>query len=189
MVEKLRMSHHDFSVPNKVIVLGGGNTAMDAASESSRMGAEEVILAYRRGKEEMGAYEFEYDLAKGVGVKALFNVAPIEITGSEKVEGVKFIKTHVVNGKVETIVGSEFTEATNWVIKATGQTKQLDFLGLITGLETDAKGCIKVNKETFQTTNSKYYAAGDAVSGGQEVVNAVANGKKAAKAISMNVIE
>jgi glutamate synthase (NADPH/NADH) small chain len=187
MVEKLRMAHHNFSVPKKVIVLGGGNTAMDAASESSRMGAEEVILAYRRGKEEMGAYEFEYDLAKGVGVKGVFNVAPIEITGNGKVEGVRFIKTHVVNGKVETIAGSEFTETTDWVIKATGQAKQLNFLNLISGLETDGKGCIKVNKETFQTTNPKYFAAGDAVSGGQEVVNAVANGKKAAKSISSQV--
>ena len=184
MVEKLRMMHHSVSVPKKVIVLGGGNTAMDAASESSRMGAEEVILAYRRSKEEMGAYEFEYDLAKGVGVKGLFNVAPLEIIGNGKVTGVRFVKTHIVNGKVETLEGSEFTESADWVIKATGQAKQAAFLNMISGLERDSKGCIKVNAETFQTTNSKYYAAGDAVSGGQEVVNAVANGKKAAKAIT-----
>jgi len=184
MVEKLRMMHHSVSVPTKVIVLGGGNTAMDAASESSRMGAEEVILAYRRSKEEMGAYEFEYDLAKGVGVKGLFNVAPLEIIGNGKVTGVRFVKTHIVNGKVENLEGSEFTESADWVIKATGQAKQAAFLNMISGLERDSKGCIKVNAETFQTTNSKYYAAGDAVSGGQEVVNAVANGKKAAKAIT-----
>jgi len=183
MIEKLRMQHQNFSVPRKVIVLGGGNTAMDAASESSRMGAEEVILAYRRGKEEMGAYEFEYDLAKGVGVKGLFNVAPLEIIGNGKVEGVKFVKTQTINGKVENIAGSEFIETSDWVIKATGQSKQADFLALISGLDRDSKGCIKVNPETFQTTNPKYFAAGDAVSGGQEVVNAVANGKKAAKAI------
>jgi glutamate synthase (NADPH/NADH) small chain len=145
------------------------------------MGAEHVILAYRRSKEDMGAYEFEYDLAKGVGVQGLFNAAPIEITGNGKVTGVKFIRTHVVNGKVETIAGSEFTEEADWVIKATGQAKRTDFLSLISGLERDSKGCIKVNPDTFQTTNPKYYAAGDAVSGGQEVVNAVANGKKAAR--------
>ena len=183
MVEKLRMAHHEFSVPKKVIVLGGGNTAMDAASESARMGAEDVVLAYRRGKDEMGAYEFEYDLAKSVGVKGLFNVTPIEITGNGKVEGVKFMKTQMVNGKMENIAGSEFTEPASWVIKATGQAKQIEMLSLIPGLERDAKGCIKVSTDTFQTTNPKYFAAGDAVSGGQEVVNAVANGKKAALAI------
>jgi dihydropyrimidine dehydrogenase (NAD+) subunit PreT len=182
-VETLRMGHHQISVPKKVIVLGGGNTAMDAASESARMGAEHVILAYRRSKEDMGAYEFEYDLAKGVGVQGLFNAAPVEITGNGKVTGVKFIRTHVVNGKVETIAGSEFTEEADWVIKATGQAKRTDFLSLISGLERDSKGCIKVNPDNFQTTNPKYYAAGDAVSGGQEVVNAVANGKKAARAV------
>src|SRR6185503_16004463 len=62
-IEKLRMSHHQVTVPKKVIVLGGGNTAMDAASESARMGAEKVILSYRRSMEEMPAYGFEYDLA------------------------------------------------------------------------------------------------------------------------------
>ncbi len=184
MVEILRMNHHNFSMPKKVIVLGGGNTAMDAASESSRMGAEEVILAYRRGKDEMGAYEFEYDLAKGVGVKGLFNVAPLEIIGNGKVEGVRFVRTRVVNGKVENIEGSEFIETTDWVVKATGQSKQSHFLSLISGLKTDSKGCIVVDPVSFQTTNPKYFAAGDSVSGGQEVVNAVANGKKAARAIS-----
>ena len=92
-IEQLRQQHHQVAVGRKVIVLGGGNTAMDAASESARLGAEDVILAYRRGKEEMGAYDFEYDLAKGVGVKGLFNVAPVEIVGNGQVAGVKFIRT------------------------------------------------------------------------------------------------
>ncbi len=178
-VEKLRMNHHKTSVPKKVIVLGGGNTAMDAASESARMGAEKVILAYRRSKEEMPAYDFEYDLAKGVGVKGLFNVSPVEITGNGKVNGVKFIRTETVNGKPQTIDNTEFVEECDWVIKATGQSKQTGLLSTIAGLKLDDKGKIAVN-EKFQTTNKKYFAAGDAVSGGEEVVNAVANGKKAA---------
>lgn len=172
-VEQLRMSNFKISVPEKVVVLGGGNTAMDAASESARMGAE-VILAYRRSKEEMGAYDFEYELAKSVGVKGMFNVSPVEIMGANgKVTGVK-LKT-VING-------NEFIENCNWVIKATGQSKQTDLLKLIDNLDLDEKGRIAVDKN-FQTSNKKYFAAGDAVSGGQEVVNAVANGKKAAKGI------
>ncbi|MEO5572846.1 MAG: FAD-dependent oxidoreductase [Bacteroidia bacterium] len=173
-VEQLRMNHHKISVPKRVVVLGGGNTAMDAASESARMGAE-VILAYRRSKEEMGAYDFEFDLAKSVGVKGMFNVSPLEIIGENgKVIGVKLKST---------IDGSELVEDCNWVIKATGQSKQKEFLSLIDGISLDEKGKIMVDKD-FQTTNKKYFAAGDAVSGGKEVVNAVADGKKAAHGIS-----
>ncbi len=183
-IEKLRTTHHKVAIPKSVIVLGGGNTAMDAASESARMGAEKVILAYRRGKDEMRAYEFEYDLAKGVGVKGIFNVSPVEILGNGKVTGVKFIHTKNVNGKLENIAGSEFTESCDWVIKATGQSKQVDLLKLIYGVSLDTKGRIEVNSETFQTKNPKYFAAGDAVSGGKEVVNAAAEGRKAARGIS-----
>lgn len=181
-VEKLRLKHHQVKVANKVIVLGGGNTAMDAASECARMGSESVILAYRRGKEEMGAYSFEYELAKEVGVRGMFNVAPLEILGEENVAGVKFIRTHLVDGDVQNIPGTEFIEECKWVIKATGQSKQINILEMIGGIQTKSNGTIVVN-HSFHTTNPKYFAAGDAVSGGQEVVNAVADGKKAARGI------
>ena len=75
-IEDLRMNHHKVKVPNKVVVIGGGNTAMDAASESARMGARKTVLAYRRSKKDMGAYGFEYDLAISAGVDSLFNVTP-----------------------------------------------------------------------------------------------------------------
>ncbi len=181
-IERLRMNHQHVSVPKNIIVLGGGNTAMDAASECARMGAEKVLLAYRRSKEEMPAYDFEFDLAKGVGVKAMFNVSPVEITGNGIVSGVKFVHTATVKGKPEVIKDSEFFEECDWVIKATGQSKQLDVLKQMEGIKLDDKGRISVN-ENFQTANEKYFAAGDAVSGGEEVVNAVANGKKAARGI------
>ncbi|MEP6794486.1 MAG: NAD(P)-dependent oxidoreductase [Saprospiraceae bacterium] len=183
-IEELKIHHHFVNVPKKVIVLGGGNTAMDAASESARMGAESVILAYRRSKEEMGAYNFEYELAKSVGVKGMFNVSPVEIVSSELsvVSGVRFIRTISQSGGISNVPGSEFVEACDMVIKATGQSKQKSFLNLIGGLQTNENGTIQVN-DVFQTTNKKYFAAGDAVSGGQEVVNAVADGKKAAKGI------
>ncbi|MEO6168981.1 MAG: NAD(P)-dependent oxidoreductase [Chitinophagales bacterium] len=186
-VEQLRMNHYKISVPEKVIVLGGGNTAMDAASESARMGAKKVLLAYRRSKEEMPAYDFEYELAKSVGVKGMFNVAPVEILGSGKVAGVKFVHTQTENGKISTVNGSEFIEACDWVIKATGQSKQDQLLSLIKGMAVDEKGRIVVNQNSFQTTHPKYFAAGDAVSGGEEVVNAVADGKKAARGI-LNIL-
>ncbi len=196
-IEELKIHHHFVKVPKKVIVLGGGNTAMDAASECARMGAESVILAYRRSKEEMPAFDFEYELAKSVGVKGMFNVTPLEIISIESnheievpfrgfrgktesvVSGIKFIRTQTINGKIENIPRSEFFEESDWVIKATGQSKQTSLLNLIGGININSNGTIIVN-ENQQTTNKKYFAAGDAVSGGQEVVNAVADGKKAA---------
>lgn len=183
-VENLRMKKAAVKVPARVIVLGAGNTAMDAASESARMGASEVSLVYRRSRESMGAYPFEYELAKSVGVKGIFNASPLRIIGNEKAEGVEFIRTQELNGRLENIAGSEFILPADLVLKATGQGRQREFLQLISGLELDSKGNIVTDPATFQTKNARYYAAGDAVSGGQEVVNAVANGKKAARAMA-----
>lgn len=182
-IEQLRIRQEHTALGRRVIVLGGGNTAMDAASESARLGAERVVLAYRRGKEEMGAYAFEYDLAKGVGVQGLFNVAPLEIVGNGKVEGVKFVRTVTRNGQVQPVPGSEFVEPCDMVIKATGQAKQTSFLHLIPELQLDSKGRILFDPNTGQTTNPRYFAAGDAANGGAEVVNAAADGKAAAHGI------
>lgn len=182
-IEELRMKHHQLTVPKRVIVIGGGNTAMDAASQSARMGAESVVLAYRRSKEDMGAYGFEYKLAISAGVDSLFNAQPLEIVGNGDATGVQFIKTQNVNGKLENIVGSEFIVDADLVIKATGQAKQKHFLGLIDGLELDSRSRIIVDEKSFQCTNPMYFAGGDAVNGGAEVVNAAFEGKRAALGI------
>lgn len=174
-IEELRMKHHEINVPDKVVVIGGGNTAIDAASESAKMGAQQVTLVYRRGRDSMGAYDFEYKYAISTGVDTLFNATPIEVVDS----GVKFIKTHLVDGKLENIDGSEFVMECDLVIKATGQAKHGDFLSKINSLELDRKNRIQVN-EQYQTTNPKYFAGGDAVNGGAEVVNGAYEGKMAA---------
>ena len=189
-VEELRNKHQSTPVGSKVIVLGGGNTAMDAASESCRMGAESVIIAYRRGPEEMGAYSFEFDLAKKSGSKALFNVTPVEVLGDGSVTGMKFIRNKAAYGKIEAIPGSEFVEPCDMVLLGTGQGKQVELLEQIAGLALDKKGRILDNRgrivvnENYQTNNPKYFAAGDAVNGGVEVVNAAAEAKKAAQGIN-----
>jgi len=183
-IEDLRMHHHKVNVPNKVVVIGGGNTAMDAASEAARMGARKTVLAYRRSKKEMGAYGFEYDLAISAGVDSLFNVAPIEIVGKERVEGVKFAKTEIIDGKLQIKKNNVFVVRCDMVIKATGQAKQGSFYELIDDLDLDPKTKIVVNQETFQTSNPMYFAGGDAVNGGAEVVNAAYEGKMAAQGIN-----
>ena len=184
-IEDLRMHHHKVNVPNKVVVIGGGNTAMDAASEAARMGARKTVLAYRRSKKEMGAYGFEYDLAISAGVDSLFNVAPIEIVGKERVEGVKFAKTEIIDGKLQIKKNNVFIVRCDMVIKATGQAKQGSFYELIDDLDIDGKTKIVVNQETYQTSNPMYFAGGDAVNGGAEVVNAAYEGKMAAQGINL----
>ncbi|MDG1842107.1 MAG: FAD-dependent oxidoreductase [Crocinitomicaceae bacterium] len=172
-VEDLRMNHNKTLVGDKVVVLGGGNTAMDVASESARMGASQVSLVYRGTKDKMGAYGFEYELALSAGVKGIFDASPIEILGDEKVKGVKFKRKN----------GEEFIIDSDMVIKATGQAKQKRFYDMIDRLELDSASKIKVDLDTNQTTNQKYFAGGDAINGGAEVVNAAYDGKLAAKGI------
>lgn len=182
-IEELRMKHHKLKVPNKVVVIGGGNTAMDAASESARMGARKTVLAYRKSKEDMGAYGFEYDLAISSGVDSLFNATPIEIVGKDMAEGVKFAKTEMIDGKLHTNMKNVFIVKCDMVIKATGQAKQGSLYELVDRLEIDDKTRVMVNDTTFQTSNPKYFAGGDAINGGAEVVNAAYDGKMAAQGI------
>lgn len=183
-IEELRMKHHQINVPDKVVVIGGGNTAMDAASETARMGASKVTLAYRRDKTSMGAYPFEYDLAISAGVNSLFNAQPIEIVGNGKATGVKFVKTEVVDGKLSNVDGSEFVVDCDMVIKATGQAKLASLFSLIDDFKITDWNTIVVDEKTFQCSNPKYFAGGDAVNGGAEVVNAAYDGKMAAIGIS-----
>jgi glutamate synthase (NADPH/NADH) small chain len=182
-IESLKIQKHQVRVGRKVIVLGGGNTAMDAASECARMGAERVILCYRRSINEMRAYWFEYDLAKSVGTSGVFNVVPLEIVGDGKVKGVKFAKSETMKGKIRVAPGSEFIEDCDMVIKATGQAKLQSFLEMIDRLAIGDIGQILINPATGQTGNPKYFAGGDAANGGLEVVNAAAEGKTAANGI------
>ncbi len=184
-IEELRMKQHLVKVPNKVVVIGGGNTAMDAASESARMGARKTVLAYRNSKVSMGAYGFEYDLAISAGVDSLFNVTPLAIIGNGKVEGVKFAKTEMIEGKLKTNMNNTFIVRCDLVIKATGQAKQGSLYELIADLDVGSNNIIIVNDETFQTSNPKYFAGGDAINGGSEVVNAAYDGKMAAQGIHL----
>ena len=179
-IENLKLHPVDVSIGQNVVVLGGGNTAMDAASESSRLGSK-ATLVYRRSKEEMGAYEFEYDLIQSVGAEAHFNTNIKEIRGQGKVEEVVCVKTQTVDGKLENIEGSEFSLQCDFLIMATGQEKQTSLFDMM-NLEYDDRGKLKVD-ETFQCSSPKYFAGGDCVNGGAEVVNACAEGKVAANGI------
>ncbi len=186
-IEELRSKPlHETKVGPRVIVVGAGNTAIDAATEAARLGAKEVTIVYRRGKDEMPAYEFEYELALKDKVRFRWFTQPIEVLGNGKVEGLKCRQMRPGEPdssgrpRPEPVPDSDFVVEADTVIKATGQVKH-DLLAGIDGVELDW-GLVKVD-ENYRTTNPKYYAGGDCVNGGAEVVNAVYHAKLAAKAM------
>ncbi len=171
-----------------VAVIGAGNTAIDAATETKRLGTEEVMIIYRRSEKEMPANDFEYRLAKNDGIVFHFLTSPIEIIGDDYVEKIKCIKMELGEAgtdgrcKPKPIPGSEFEIQVDMIITALGQNARSDFLKSLPNLKIE-NGCIKVNTETFQTGNPKVFAGGDCINGGKEVVNAAYDGKQAAHGI------
>lgn len=103
-------------VGRRVVVIGGGMTAVDAAVQSKLLGADEVTMVYRRGKERMSASEFEQELATSKGVRIIYNAAPVRVTGNGVAQAVEFACTHDVNGKLEN-TGETFTVAADQVFK------------------------------------------------------------------------
>ncbi len=179
----------------KVAVIGAGNTSIDAATESKRLGAEEVMILYRRSREEMSAYDFEFELAKNDGVIFHFLTAPKKIIGNSSVEGIECARMklgepdakgkmgiHPFGRKPIEIPGSEFVIPVDMVIKAIGQGAKAGFLNSIPGLKIE-NGRVIVNPQNYQTGNSKVFAGGDCINGGKEVVNAAYDGKRAAHGI------
>lgn len=176
-------------VGRRVAVIGAGNTSVDAATQAKRLGAETVMVLYRRGENEMPAYEYEYEIAKNDGCIYYFLTAPKRVVGKKHVEGIECVKMKLgkadASGRPapEPIPGSEFVLPCDMVIKSLGQKKRREFIEKKLGLEADKRGRIVVNETTLQTSNAKMFAGGDCVLGGREVVNAVAHGKRAAWAI------
>jgi glutamate synthase (NADPH/NADH) small chain len=176
-------------VGRRVVVLGCGNTAIDAVTQAKRLGAEEATIVYRRGEAEMSAYGFEYQLAKADGAAFLFDTVPVEVVAKDgHVAALKLAKTTVRDGRVAVVAGSEWTLPCDLVLKAVGQQKQTGLLGtLFPGLAVDARGRVQHDPATMQTNLPRVFVGGDAASGGREVVNAVAEGKKAARGIHARV--
>ncbi len=188
-IEKVtRREWSSVDIGRRVAVIGGGNTAIDAVTEAKRLGAEEVIVLYRRSEEDMPAYEFERDLAKLDGVRFHFLTAPKRFVGTTSVEGIECLRMRRGDPdergrrSIEPMEGSEFLLPVDMVIKAIGQNPGFDFVSGIPGVRLDA-GRVLVDPQTMQTGNPRYFAGGDCVNGGKEVVNAAADGKRAARGI------
>ena len=176
------------NISKRVAVIGAGNTSIDAATESVRLGAEEVMILYRRSEEEMSAYKFEFELAKNDGVVFHFLTSPKKIIGDKYVESIECVKMTLNESskggrkKPVEIPNSNYVIPVDMVIKAIGQSAKTKFLNSITGLEID-NGKVKIDPDNYQTGNPKVFAGGDCINGGKEVVNAAYDGKMAAHGI------
>jgi glutamate synthase (NADPH/NADH) small chain len=164
--------------PQRVAVIGAGNTAIDAANAAVRLGAQEVHMVYRRGPQDMSAFSFEYEHAKQEGVRFLWHVQPVGIEGADKVEALRLAKLESSeDGSLVAQADMDFLLAVDQVVLAIGQAAHTGFLA-DAGVNVE-RGRIVIDRVTGQTSNAKYFAGGDCTNGGREVVDAVADGKRA----------
>jgi len=174
-----------------VMVLGGGDTAMDCNRTALRQGAKKVYCAYRRNESNMPGSKREVKNSKEEGVEFLWNMQPIEIIGDDKVSAVKFVKTKLkktdIRGREVPVIvpNSEKIIKCDTVILAFGFRPNPQKWFKKNKIETDEIGRVKVNslKYPHQTDNPKIFSGGDMVRGSDLVVTAVFEGRSAAKGI------
>ncbi|MDX5434302.1 MAG: FAD-dependent oxidoreductase [Halomonas sp.] len=176
----------------KVVVLGGGDTAMDCNRTAIRQGASSVTCAYRRDEENMPGSKREVANAREEGVEFLFNRQPVAVVGEGKVEGVKVVRTRLgerdENGRrrPEVVPGSEEILPADAVVIAFGfQPSPAPWFEKF-GIELDERDRVVAPEKgdyAFQTTNEKIFAGGDMVRGSDLVVTAVFEGRQAAEGI------
>ncbi len=170
----------------RVVVVGGGNVAMDAARTARRLGAASVTIAYRRGRAEMPAHTAEVDDAEREGVRFTFLVAPAEVVGDERgaVSGLR--STRMALGapdasgrrRPEPIPGSEHVIGCDVVIAAIGMAP--DTRAFTAQVEAGATGTLVADRTTLQTSVPWIFAAGDVVTGPSDITRAVGEGRRAA---------
>jgi NADPH-dependent glutamate synthase beta subunit-like oxidoreductase/2,4-dienoyl-CoA reductase-like NADH-dependent reductase (Old Yellow Enzyme family) len=178
----------ELSMKERVVVIGGGNVAVDAARTALRLGAREVSVVYRRTREEMPAYPEEIEAALQEGIEIQYLTAPLSVVGKDgRVAGLECLKTELGepdgSGRRRPLPlkGSEFVVAADMVIAAIGEVPELAFLGT-SGVAVE-KGFITADPRTMATNVKGIFAAGDVVSGPATVIEAIAAGTRAALAI------
>lgn len=165
-----------YHLPEHVLVVGAGNTAVDAATQARRLGAHHVAFVYRRGPQDVSAYAYEMELARNDGCAFHFWSTPKEVL----VENGKVVGLRVLEPTGERVLMAGL------IIKAIGQEKRVAALAGF-GIKTDAKGRVVVDDHNH-TSHAKVWAGGDCVNGGKEIVNAAADGKRAALAIHAQLV-
>ncbi len=175
---------------NNVVVIGGGNVAIDTARTCLRLGCESVTLAYRRTRSEMPADAEEIEQAEEEGIRLQFLVVPTEIAGSNNcVEGLRCLQAELVSKPGQDrkypvpIEGSDFTIDTDVIICAIGQQIDTSCMKSAEAVEWTRRQTINVNMATMETGMEGVFAAGDAVTGPATVIEAIGGGKRAAHSI------
>jgi glutamate synthase (NADPH/NADH) small chain len=174
-----RIKSRDWSsVPlgKTVAVIGAGNTAIDAVTQAKRLGAERVLMVYRRTEKDASAYDYEMELAKKDGVEFVWQAAPVGILAGENGHRLS-LRCERTDGSLEL-----FDIPCDMIIKAVGQQKMRSFFENVAGVSLDEKGRVVVN-ENMQTSNPKIFSGGDCTNGGAEAVDAAQMGKLAAQGI------
>jgi glutamate synthase (NADPH/NADH) small chain len=170
-------------VHGTVVVVGGGNTAIDAANAARRLGAETVYMLYRRDERDIAAFNFEYEHAKQEGVQFLWRRQPIAIRREEHGRLLlDSVQVQQVDRTLLPIPDSQFTIVCDMVVPAIGQSPLTQLIQDSRRIEV-RDGRIVADAITGRTGNPRYFAGGDCVNGGREVVDAVADGKRAALAM------
>jgi len=179
-----------FEVKGKLIVIGGGNAAIDSARVGWRMGFDEVYILYRRTKKEMPANAWEIDAAEHEGVILQYLAAPIEILGKNgRVSGMKCIKMELgepdASGRRRPvpIEGSEYVIDAETIVPAISQGTNLDFLGKEHGFDINRWNTFEIDEETGATNVPGVFAGGDVVTGPDIAIRAAAAGRRAALGI------
>ena len=175
----------------KVVVIGGGHSALDAAQVALRIGASEAHILYRRSRKEMLAEPEEVEEAEKEGVKIHFLAAPVSISSkNEKVSGIECIRTRLTEKDTTgrrrpiPIEGSEFFIEADYIIPAIGQEPDLGNLAKAQSLKVSKWNLLEVNPETLQTNIPDIFAGGDVISGPATVIEAVEAGQRVAKYIA-----
>ena len=164
-----------------VVVIGAGNTAVDAVTQAKRLGAAKVIMVYRRTERDASAYHYEMELAKKDGIEFVWQAAPIGILGDDQYERVTGLQCERSDGSLQL-----FDIPCDMVIKAVGQQKRRSFFESVAGVDVDDKGRVVVNDQ-MQTSDPKIFAGGDCANGGAEAVDASQMGKLAAQGIHLSL--
>jgi len=163
----------------RAVVVGGGNTAIDAARELAKLGVH-VTIAYRRRRDRMPAYDHEVEQALAEGVHLMVERAPVAVVRQDG----RLVALRVAEAREgRPISGTESEIPADLLVVAIGQTRLADFVSRFPGVELDGRSRIVADPVTGRTGHPRVYAGGDCVNGGKEVVNAVAEGRDAARAI------
>jgi glutamate synthase (NADPH/NADH) small chain len=182
---KLEMprAHREEIAGERVVVVGGGNTAIDVARECALLGAADVAMCYRRGVPEMSGYAHEMAGGRKEGVRLVGHVQPVAFVrdAGGKLTALRVART---DADAKAIPGTEHELPCDLALLAIGQSKLRELAKELPGVELDERGRVVVKDEaTCVTGNPKVFAGGDCVNGGKEVVNAVADGRNAARAL------